>query len=176
MTLLMDEADIRRAVRRIAHEIVERNRGTEALVIVGIHTRGVPLAVRVAAALGEIAGDEVEVGELDVTRHRDDLSGVEPVSRGLTRIEGSITDKVVVLVDDVLYTGRTARAGLDALTDLGRPRRVELAVLVDRGHREIPIRADYVAKNVPSSMSQWVTVALVEVDGVDSVVLEEVAG
>lgn len=173
MTTLMDAADIGRAVWRIAHEVVEHNRGVADLVVVGIHTRGSPLAARIAAACGAIERSEIPVGGLDVAGHRDDLDRrpAAPARPGRTAVP--IDGRVVVLVDDVLYTGRTVRAALDALNDLGRPRRVELAVLVDRGHRELPIRADYVGKNVPTSVSQRVTVRLEEIDGEDAVVLEE---
>ncbi|HXK32913.1 MAG TPA: bifunctional pyr operon transcriptional regulator/uracil phosphoribosyltransferase PyrR [Dehalococcoidia bacterium] len=162
---LMSEDDIRRAVRRIAHEIVEHNRGTRGLVLVGMRTRGVPLAQRIARAIREFEGEEVPVGSLDISLYRDDLP-----ERGATvNIQPSdlpeIRDQRVVLVDDVLYTGRTVRAALDALIDYGRPRRIQLAVLVDRGHRELPIRADYVGKNIPTSRADDVQVRLREVDG-----------
>jgi pyrimidine operon attenuation protein/uracil phosphoribosyltransferase len=174
MKTLMDAGDVARAVRRIAHEILERNRGTVDLVVVGIHTRGVPLAERLARALAE-AEAPVPVGELDITLYRDDLEGRPTTRVGTTRMPGSIDDRVVVLVDDVLFTGRTVRAALDCLADLGRPRRVELAVLVDRGHRELPIRADYVGKNLPTSSSERVSVHLAEVDGDDAVLIGEAA-
>jgi pyrimidine operon attenuation protein/uracil phosphoribosyltransferase len=173
MRKLMDGADVGRAIRRIAHEIVERNRGTADLVVVGIHTRGVPLAERLAVALAE-AEAPVPVGELDITLYRDDLDSRPTTPVGTTRLPNSIDDQVVVLVDDVLFTGRTVRAALDALADLGRPRRVELAVLVDRGHRELPIRADYVGKNLPTSRRERVSVHLVEMDGEDAVLIGEV--
>jgi len=166
----MDGADVRRAIRRIAHEIVEHNRGTADLVVVGIHTRGVPLAVRLAEALAEAEGP-VPVGELDITLYRDDLDRRPTHRVGTTRMPGSINDRVVVLVDDVLFTGRTVRAALDALADLGRPRRVQLAVLVDRGHRELPVRADYVGKNLPTAARERVSVKLVEIDGEDAVLI-----
>jgi len=168
----MDGADVGRAVRRIAHEIVEHNRGTANLVVVGIHTRGVPLAERLALALAE-AEAPVPVGELDITLYRDDLERRPTTRVGTTRMPSSIDDRVVVLVDDVLYTGRTVRAALDALADLGRPRRVELAVLVDRGHRELPIRADYVGKNLPTAGRERVSVHLAEIDGEDAVRIGE---
>jgi len=174
MKTLMDAADVARALRRIAHEIAERNRGTAGLVVVGIHTRGVPLAERLAGALAE-AEAPVPVGELDITLYRDDLDRRPTTRVGTTRMPGSIDDRVVVLVDDVLFTGRTVRAALDCLADLGRPRRVELAVLVDRGHRELPIRADYVGKNLPTSSSERVSVHLAEVDGEDAVLIGEAA-
>lgn len=170
--ILLNRTDIRRALTRIAHEIAERNQGTADLVLVGMRTRGVPLARRLARILAEVEGRPVPVGELDVTLYRDDLAlrGLRPTLQQ-TDIPVDITGKVVVLVDDVLYTGRTVRAALDALMDFGRPRRVQLAVLVDRGHRELPIRADYVGKNVPTSRREEVQVRLEEVDGTDEVLL-----
>jgi pyrimidine operon attenuation protein/uracil phosphoribosyltransferase len=171
MKALMDGADVARAVRRIAHEILERNRGAAGLVLVGIHTRGIPLARRLAAALAE-AEDPVPVGELDIALYRDDLDRRPTTPVGATHIPVPLDDRVVVLVDDVLYTGRTVRAALDCLADLGRPRRVELAVLVDRGHRELPIRADYVGKNLPTAARERVSVRLVEIDGEDGVWVE----
>jgi pyrimidine operon attenuation protein/uracil phosphoribosyltransferase len=171
MKALLDAADVARAVRRIAHEILERNRGAADLVLVGIHTRGIPLARRLAAALAEAEGP-VPVGELDIALYRDDLDRRPTTRVGSTRLPVPIDDRVVILVDDVLYTGRSVRAALDCLTDLGRPRRVELAVLVDRGHRELPIRADYVGKNLPTSSRERVAVHLAEVDGEDGVFVE----
>jgi len=171
MKALLDAADVARAVRRIAHEILERNRGAADLVLVGIHTRGIPLARRLAAALAEAEGP-VPVGELDIALYRDDLDRRPTTPVGSTRVPVSIDDRVVVLVDDVLYTGRSVRAALDCLADLGRPRRVELAVLVDRGHRELPIRADYVGKNLPTAARERVAVHLTEVDGEDGVFVE----
>ena len=170
--ILLNRADIRRALTRIAHEVAERNQGTAELILVGMRTRGVPLARRLARILADIEGRPVTVGELDVTLYRDDLAvrGLRPALQQ-TDIPVDITGKVVVLVDDVLYTGRTVRAALDALMDFGRPRRVQLAVLVDRGHRELPIRADYVGKNVPTSRREEVQVRLEEVDGTDEVLL-----
>jgi pyrimidine operon attenuation protein/uracil phosphoribosyltransferase len=176
MRLLMDAADVSRAIRRIAHEIVEHNRGAAGLLIVGIHTRGVPLASRVAAAVEEIESRGIPVGELDIALHRDDLDRRPHTPVLATRMPIPLDDRVVVLVDDVLYTGRTIRAALDALHDLGRPRKVELAVLVDRGHREVPIRADYVGKNVPTSSVERIRVRVEEVDGEDAVVLDKEAG
>lgn len=173
MRQVMEAGDVGRAVRRIAHEIVERNRGVGDVVLVGIHTRGVPLAERLAAALSELEDVEVPVGVLDIALYRDDV-GMRPTPVvGETSIPVEIDDLVVVLVDDVLFTGRTVRAALDSLTDLGRPRRVELAVLVDRGHRELPIRADYVGKNLPTSTTERVAVRVAEVDGSDGVSIEE---
>ena len=161
--VVMDSADVGRALTRVAHEVVERNKGTDDLVLVGIHTRGVPLARRLAARLGEIEGRPVAVGALDVAMYRDDIGLRPPGATHDTQLPGDVGGKVVVLVDDVLYTGRTIRAALDALTDFGRPRAIQLAVLVDRGHRELPLRADYVGKNLPTRRDEVVDVSL---DGV----------
>jgi pyrimidine operon attenuation protein/uracil phosphoribosyltransferase len=161
-----------RTLTRIAHEILERNRGVEELALVGIRTRGVPLAKRLARAIHEINGHEIPTGALDITLYRDDLMrtavGAQPVIRK-TEIPFSIDNKSILLVDDVLYTGRTIRAALDALIEFGRPRVIQLVVLVDRGHRELPIKADYVGKNLPTSQTQSVQVHLMEVDGRDEV-------
>lgn len=166
---VMEGSDVRRAVQRISHEIVERNKGAEDVVIVGIRTRGVPLSLRVADAISRIEGVEVPVGRLDITLYRDDLHTMsQPVVRE-THLPGDIEGKNVVIIDDVLYTGRSVRAALDAIIDFGRPATIQLAVLVDRGHRELPIRADYVGKNVPTSTSEKVRVAVEEVDGEDGV-------
>jgi pyrimidine operon attenuation protein/uracil phosphoribosyltransferase len=177
---IMSPQDIRRALTRIAHEIVERNRGTEELALIGIVRRGVPLAKRIATHIKDFEGDEVPVGNLDITLYRDDLAtiGPQPVVRA-TNIPFDISDKVLVLVDDVLYTGRTVRAALDSIIDFGRPRLIQLAVLVDRGHRELPIRADYVGKNVPTSRTEIVEVELEEHDGAERVSIrsrDQVAG
>ncbi len=173
-TRVMDGADIARAVRRIANEIIERNRGIGDVVLVGILTRGVPLAERIREELSSIEAGEVEVGSLDIGLYRDDLSSRPAPVIGKTAMPGAIDGRTVVLVDDVLYTGRTVRAALDALSDMGRPARIQLAVLADRGHRELPIRADYVGKNLPTSDKERVTVQLVEVDGSeDAVWIEE---
>ncbi len=174
-TILMDEDGIRRALTRIAHEIVEKNKGMEDLVLVGIRTRGVPLAERIAAEIERIEGVRPPVGTLDITLYRDDLSllSYQPVVRA-TQIPVDIQGKTIVLTDDVLFTGRTIRAALDALIDMGRPYVIQLAVLVDRGHRELPIRADYVGKNVPTSARESVSVKLRELDAVDQVMLREV--
>ena len=167
---VMSGADISRALRRIGHEILERNKGSEGLLLLGIPSRGVPLARRLAAAITEVEGDEVPVGELDITLHRDDLRRhpVRTAHRSVIPDIG-IDDRVVVLVDDVLYSGRTIRAALDALSELGRPRAVRLAVLVDRGHPDLPIRADHVGKNLPTSRDERVHVRVDELDGLDVV-------
>lgn len=169
---ILSADDIRRALVRIAHEIDERNGGLQDVILVGIPRRGVPLAERIAAAIADFEGARVPVGQLDITLYRDDLKrrGPTPLVRK-TAIQPDITDKVVVLVDDVLYTGRTVRAALDAIADLGRPARIQLAVLVDRGHRELPIRADFVGKNVPTARSERVEVHLHDVDGADEVLI-----
>jgi pyrimidine operon attenuation protein/uracil phosphoribosyltransferase len=167
--------DISRVLTRIAHEILERNKGADGLVLLGIRTRGVPLAHRLAAVVEQVEpGAALQAGALDVTMHRDDLRRHPTRTLEATDLPpGGIDDKVVVLVDDVLYSGRTIRAALDALSDLGRPRAVRLAVLVDRGHRELPIRADHVGKNLPTSATERVTVQLAEIDGEDGVVIED---
>ena len=174
----MDADRMARALTRIAHEILERNRGLDEIALVGIRSRGVPLARRLAKALRDINGDDVPTGALDITLYRDDLMrqpvGPQPVVRR-TEIPFSIDDRKILLVDDVLYTGRTIRAALDALIDFGRPRAIQLIVLVDRGHRELPIKADYVGKNVPTSLRQSIQVRLEELDGVDEVVIQEEA-
>lgn len=171
---ILDKDGIRRALTRIAHEILEKNAGTEDLVLIGIRRRGVPLAQRIAAKIKEIEGTSIPLGTLDINLYRDDLSRLDyqPVLRK-TEVPFSVTDKKVVLVDDVLFTGRTVRAALDAIMDLGRPEMIQLAVLIDRGHRELPIRADYVGKNVPTSRKETISVLLEEVDGVDKVVIEK---
>ena len=163
--------EISRALRRIGHEVLERNKGAAGLVLLGIPSRGVPLAHRLAAAISAVEGTDVPVGQLDITLHRDDLRRNPVRTAHRSRIPASgIDDQVVVLVDDVLYSGRTIRAALDALSDLGRPRAVRLAVLVDRGHRELPIRADHVGKNLPTSHSEKVQVRLAAFDGGEDVV------
>jgi pyrimidine operon attenuation protein/uracil phosphoribosyltransferase len=171
-THVLGPEDISRALRRIVHEIVERNRGLDRLILLGIHTRGVPLAARLAKSLTEVEGTPVPHGALDIGMYRDDLDSRPTTPLGRTEIPEPIDGQTVVLVDDVLYTGRTIRAALDALTDLGRPGTVQLAVLVDRGHRELPIRADYVGKNLPTAPGERVSVRLDEVDGCDAVVIE----
>ena len=176
MPQVMDADRMARALTRIAHEILERNRGTGDLALVGIRTRGVPLARRVARSLKDINQADVPTGALDITLYRDDLMrhavGPQPVVRR-TEIPFSIDEKRILLVDDVLYTGRTIRSALDALIDFGRPRSIQLIVLVDRGHRELPIKADYVGKNLPTSLKQSVQVRLQEIDGEDEVLLDD---
>ncbi|MDF2628180.1 MAG: PyrR-like regualtory protein [Symbiobacteriaceae bacterium] len=168
--MLMDANQMNRALSRIAHEIIEKNKGTEGVALVGIRRRGIPLAERLAAKLKEFEGKEVPVGTLDITLYRDDLtelSAVPQVHR--SEVKFKLPGTVVILVDDVLYTGRTVRAALDALLDIGRPASIQLAVLIDRGHRELPIRADYVGKNVPTSHREVVEVHVSDIDGDDSV-------
>jgi pyrimidine operon attenuation protein/uracil phosphoribosyltransferase len=176
MPVVVDGQRMGRSLARIAHEIVERNRGVDELAFVGIRTRGVPLAQRLARSLRDITQVDVPVGSLDITLYRDDLMrhavGPQPLVR-LTDIPFSIDDRKILLVDDVLFTGRTIRAALDALIDFGRPRVIQLVVMVDRGHRELPIKADYVGKNLPTALTQSVRVRLEEIDGRDEVVLEE---
>ncbi|MDD4907477.1 MAG: bifunctional pyr operon transcriptional regulator/uracil phosphoribosyltransferase PyrR [Candidatus Omnitrophica bacterium] len=171
---ILDKDTLNRTLTRIAHEILERNKGIENLCLVGIRNRGVYLAQRLAASIKKIEGQEAPVGTLDITLYRDDLTLIasHPVVHK-TEIDFDIKDKNVVLVDDVLYTGRTVRAALDALIDLGRPRSIQLAVMVDRGHRELPIRADYAGKNIPTASNETVEVRLAEVDGKDEVVIVE---
>jgi len=170
---IMTADEIRRATVRLSHEIVEKQAGTDGLLLIGIQRRGVPLAARIAAAIAENEGTDVPVGALDITFYRDDLSMVaqQPVVKG-TALPSGIDGRTVVLVDDVLYTGRTIRAAMDALVDFGRPQAIRLAVLVDRGHRELPIRADHVGKNLPTSLSERVSVLLAEHDGTDAVCIE----
>ncbi len=171
--VVLEPAEIARALTRIAHEVVERNKGAADLVLLGIPTRGVTLASRLARRLEEVEGASVPLGSLDVTMHRDDLRRQPVRTIAATQVPpGGVDDKIVILVDDVLFSGRTIRAALDALSDLGRPRAVRLAVLVDRGHRELPIRADHVGKNLPTSLAERVRVCLTEVDGRDEVSIE----
>lgn len=171
---VLDEEGMRRSLVRLAHEIIEKNKGTAGLVLVGIRTRGVPLAQRLAELIRQFENSDIETGALDITLYRDDLSTVsdQPILRK-TEVPFPIRDRHVVLVDDVLYTGRTVRAALDALIDLGRPANISLAVLVDRGHRELPIRADFVGKNVPTSKREIVRVRLMETDGENGVWIVE---
>jgi pyrimidine operon attenuation protein / uracil phosphoribosyltransferase len=171
---IVDADGLRRIVTRIAHEIIERNKGVEDLVLVGVRRRGVPLAQRIAAKILEFEGKTPVLGSLDITLYRDDLSTVahQPVV-GATDIPVDINGKTVVLIDDVLYTGRTIRAALDAIIDFGRPKSIQLAVVIDRGHRELPIRADFVGKNVPTSKKEVIGVKVSDIDGIDSVVIKE---
>jgi len=174
---IMTQEDIRRTLARIAHEIIERNKVIEQVMLIGMHTRGVPLAKRLAASIESFAGVKVPVGALDISPYRDDLSSLDPqpvVKK--TDIPKDIDGQAVVLVDDVLFTGRSARAAMDALIDRGRPQLIQLAVLIDRGHREMPIRADYVGKNIPSSRHEDIQVRLKETDGVDKVAITDTAG
>ena len=170
--IVMTAEDIRRTLARISHEIIERNKSTENLVLVGIHTRGVPLAERLSANIANFEKSKLSVGSLDFSLHRDDRNASEAnaIFRN-TDIPADIDGKAVVLVDDVLYTGRSIRAAMDALIDLGRPRSIQLAVLIDRGHREMPIRADYVGKNIPSARHEDIKVHLAEIDGFDDVTI-----
>ncbi|MCD7033866.1 bifunctional pyr operon transcriptional regulator/uracil phosphoribosyltransferase PyrR [Metabacillus sp. GX 13764] len=174
--VVLDEQAVRRALTRIAHEIIERNKGIENMILVGIKTRGIYLAKRLAERVQQIEGKPVSIGDLDITLYRDDLSvkteSKEPLVKG-SDIPLDITGQKVILIDDVLYTGRTVRAAMDALIDIGRPSQIQLAVLVDRGHRELPIRADYVGKNIPTSSSEKIVVRLNEVDGLDQVAIFE---
>ncbi|MGH8887792.1 MAG: bifunctional pyr operon transcriptional regulator/uracil phosphoribosyltransferase PyrR [Egibacteraceae bacterium] len=170
---VLTAADVERALRRMAHQVLERNKGAAQLVLMGINTRGVPLARRLAANLAAIEGLPVPAGQLDITLYRDDYVRTGPRPLGRTTFPCDVDGKIVVLVDDVLYTGRTIRAAMDAVIDHGRPAGIQLAVLVDRGHRELPIRADYVGKNLPTSLTEVVNVRLVETDGVDEVLLRK---
>ncbi len=174
---ILDANGIRRALTRIAHEIIEKNKGTQDVVLIGVRRRGVPLAERIQQLILEFEGVKLPLGILDITLYRDDLStiDVQPIVHE-TAVPFSVQGKQVILVDDVLFTGRTARAALDATMDLGRPQRIQLAVLVDRGHRELPIRADYVGKNLPTSRREIVSVCLQEVDGSEEVLLLEKPG
>lgn len=167
---IMDKDQMERSLQRMAHEIIEQNRGLEKIRLVGIRSRGVPLAERLSSYLKLITNQEIPVGILDITLYRDDLSTIshQPIIKG-SAIDFDIEDSIIVLVDDVLYTGRTVRAAIDALMDFGRPKQIQLAVLIDRGHRELPIKADYVGKNVPTSKEEIIKVALEEIDGEDSV-------
>jgi pyrimidine operon attenuation protein/uracil phosphoribosyltransferase len=180
--VLLTSREVRRALARIAHEIVEKNKGAEDVVLVGMRTRGVPLAERIAEIIEGFEGTSIPVGTLDIGLYRDDISpehsaalSARSATQSHTDIPASITDRRVILVDDVLYTGRSIRAAMDALMDVGRPSSIQLAVLIDRGHRELPIRADYVGKNIPSSTDEEIQVQLEEIDGVDEVVIGSLA-
>ena len=173
-TEIMDEKALDRALMRISHEIIERNKGVEDLVLIGIRTRGVSLAKRLREKIRSIEGNELPIGILDITSHRDDIKDMKDMPRrNSTEVSFDINGKKVILVDDVLYTGRTVRAAMDAIMDIGRPLNIQLAVLVDRGHRELPIRADYVGKNVPTSRSEMIIVNVMEEDNKDGVLLGE---
>ena len=171
---IMDESAMIRALTRISHEIIEKNKGINGLVLIGIQRRGVPLAKMIAKKIKEVEGQEVPVGVLDITLYRDDLSTLSehPIING-TEIDFPLTGKKVVLVDDVIFTGRTVRAAIDAIIDIGRPKMIQLAILIDRGHRELPIRADYVGKNVPTSKSEVINVRVNEIDGINIVTLSD---
>lgn len=173
--IIMDENAIERAITRISHEIIEKNKGTDDLALVGIQRRGVPLAMKIAQKIEDSEGVKPEVGVLDITFYRDDLSIIawHPVING-TEINFKLDDKKIILVDDVLYTGRTVRAAIEALMDIGRPQMIQLAILIDRGHRELPIRADYVGKNVPTSKTELIQVRVKEIDGVNSVTIADI--
>ena len=174
-TVVLDRDDLRRTLVRIANEIVEKNPGSESVGLVGIHTRGAVLARRLHALVGELTGAEVPLGDLDISFYRDDLPGRDPGAQPVvhsSHLDFELAGRTVVLIDDVLYTGRTARSAIDALFDYGRPQRVQLAVLVDRGHRELPIRPDYVGKNLPTARDERVFVRLDEIDGVDEVAID----
>ncbi|MFD1735747.1 bifunctional pyr operon transcriptional regulator/uracil phosphoribosyltransferase PyrR [Bacillus salitolerans] len=174
--IVLDEQAIRRALTRIAHEIIEKNKGIENCIIVGIKTRGIFIAKRLAEKIEQIEGNKIPVGEVDITLYRDDLTkktdDQEPLFKG-SDVPVDVTNQKVILVDDVLFTGRTVRAAMDALMDMGRPAHIQLAVLVDRGHRELPIRADYVGKNIPTSSSEKIMVELIEVDQVEQVTIHD---
>jgi pyrimidine operon attenuation protein / uracil phosphoribosyltransferase len=175
-TVVLGRDDLRRTLRRIAHEIAEKNPESGALAIVGIHTRGALLARRLHPLLGELTGAELPIGDIDISFYRDDVGAISPATQPVvhaSHIDFDLTGRTLVLVDDVLFTGRTVRAAIDALFDYGRPRRVQLAVLCDRGHRELPIRPDYVGKNLPTAREQRVNVRLEELDGSDEVAIAE---
>lgn len=170
---LLGADDVTRALRRLAHELLEANHGADDLVLLGIQTRGVPLARRLAAMIRDIEGVEVPAGSLDVTLYRDDLTRRGPLPLGETRVDADIDGRTVVLVDDVLFTGRSVRAAMEAVFELGRPARIRLVVLIDRGHRELPVRADHVGKNLPTTRTDRIRVLVAEVDGEDAVIAEE---
>ena len=171
--ILMSKEQMRRALIRISHEILEKNQGVDDMMLVGVHTRGVPIAKRVQTIIQGFEGKNVPVGALDFRFYRDDLKDTQSIGESQTLIPFDITDKNIVLVDDVLFTGRSIRAAMEALIDIGRPKSIQLAVLVDRGHRQLPLRADYVGKNIPTALKERVDVLLSEIDGDDSVVLKE---
>lgn len=171
--LILSEGDIKRVLRRISHEILERNKGCKNLVFIGIQKRGVPLAKRIAKNIEEFEGEKIKVGKLDITFYRDDIGERIKSDVQITDIPFEIKDKDIILVDDVLFTGRTIRAALDAIIDFGRPKSIQLVVLIDRGHKELPIRADYVGKNLPTSLNEFVEVKLEEIDGIDKVTICE---
>lgn len=171
---ILDEKGINRSIIRISHEIIEKNKGVENIAIVGIKTRGIPLAKRIAKYIEEFEGSEIPVGDLDITLYRDDLSEIyEQPNLSCSNIQFEVRNKIVILVDDVIYTGRTVRAAMDGIIHIGRPKSIQLAVLVDRGHRELPIRPDYVGKNVPTAHNEIVHVKLSEIDEEDKVVITE---
>jgi pyrimidine operon attenuation protein/uracil phosphoribosyltransferase len=173
--VLMDEVAIKRAITRIAHEIIERNKGVEKVALIGIRRRGGPLATRLAERIEEIEGIKVPVGILDITLYRDDLTTLASQPQvHRTEVFFDINDMNIILVDDVMYTGRTIRAAMDALIDLGRPRTIQLAVLVDRGHRELPVKADFIGKNVPTSHTEVISVLVKEIDGREEVIIQEI--
>lgn len=171
---ILDEKGINRSIIRISHEIIEKNKGVENIAVVGIKTRGVPLAKRIAKYIEEFEGVEIPVGDLDITLYRDDLSEIyEQPNINHSNLQFEIRNKIVILVDDVIYTGRTVRAAMDGIIRIGRPKSIQLAVLIDRGHRELPIRPDYVGKNVPTAQQEIVQVKLSEIDGEDKVLISE---
>jgi pyrimidine operon attenuation protein / uracil phosphoribosyltransferase len=171
--VILSSEDIDRVIKRIAHEIVEKNKGSGNIVFIGIQKRGIPVAQRLADNIGKLEGSEIKVGKLDITFYRDDISKKTKPSVEITDIPFEIDNRDIILVDDVLYTGRTIRAAMDALMDLGRPKTIQLVVLIDRGHRELPIRADYVGKNIPTALNEYISVELSEIDKNDEVSISE---
>ncbi len=169
--IVMDQTAISRSLNRIAHEILERNKGTDRLAFIGIRSRGVPLAYRLSKKIEQIEGESIPVGELDITYYRDDLGETAHTEFTKNNLPFDVTGKRIILVDDVLFTGRTIRAALDAVIDHGRPENIQLAVLIDRGHRELPIKADYIGKNIPTSHLEGIRVCVTEIDGLDEVVI-----
>jgi pyrimidine operon attenuation protein/uracil phosphoribosyltransferase len=172
MKTLLDEQAIQRAVTRISHEIIEKNKGVEDVIIMGVKTRGIPLAKRIVAKISEIENQDVTFGTVDITFYRDDLQKKFEKPVVGEHVNFDVTDKVVIIVDDVVFTGRTCRAAIDVILDMGRPKKIQFAVLIDRGHRELPLRPDYVGKNVPTSIQEVVHVKMVEIDGEDRVILQ----